>query len=377
MAKTVEIEVGAFKRKLDRGEVPFILDMRREEEFASWRIEGRRPVETVNIPQIDFVGEEENYLSRLPGDREIYLVCAHGGASKYEAELLQSKGYTAFSVAGGMDAWSVFYETSRLQGEPLIYQVYRIAKGCITHVLISGGEAVVIDAVRHTEQIRTILERHGARLKWVFDTHLQADHISGGRELAQSAGCPYLICSADMAGSTYPYQPLTDGGEFAFGSGRLTVLHSPGHTPGSTSLLLDGRILFSGDTVMETTVGRPDLGGKVDEWAGLLYDTIHGRFKPLADEVLILPTHAASAMERDEAGLVTLTLGEARRTLLHFSLTDRAAFVEHVKATLLENPERYQEIRKVNLGLLAPDEARLQELEIGKNLCGMAEKKGG
>jgi glyoxylase-like metal-dependent hydrolase (beta-lactamase superfamily II) len=375
MTEAVDIEVGEFKRKLDRGEIPFILDMRREDEFASWRIEGREPVETINIPQIDFVGEEEKYLSQLPKDRKIYLVCAHGGASKYEAELLQSKGYQAFGLAGGMVAWSVFYETSRLEGAPLIYQIYRIAKGCITHVLISNGEAVVIDAVRHIEQIRSILKNQGTRLKCVFDTHLQADHISGGRELAQAEDCPYLICSADVVGAAYPYQPLTNGDEFTFGNCRLTVLHTPGHTPGSTSLLLNGKFLFSGDTVMETTVGRPDLGGKVEEWAKLLYDTIHTRLKPLTDEVLIFPTHAASVMERDEAGLVKLTLGEARRTLPHFNLIDQAAFVSYVKATLLVNPDRYQEIRKVNLGLLNPDEARLQELEIGKNLCGMAEIK--
>ena len=123
-------------------------------------------------------------------------------------------------------------------------------------------------------------------------------------------------------------------------------------------------------------MGRPDLGGKVEEWAELLYDTIHGKLKALADEVLVLPTHAASVLERDGAGLVKLTLGEARRTLLHFRLADRAAFVAHVKATLLENPERYQEIRQVNLGRLIPEEERLQELEIGKNLCGMAGKRG-
>lgn len=376
MAELLDIAVPEFKRKLDQGEIDFILDLRREEEFAAWRIEGRQPVETINIPQLDLVGEEERYLSRLPKDRGIFLVCAHGGASKYEAEQLHDKGFMARSLVGGMDAWSVLYETTRLAGEPLIYQIYRIAKGCISHVLISGKEAVVIDAVRHVAQIGDILEQHGARLKYVFDTHLQADHVSGGRELAQAAGCPYLICSADVAGAAYPYQALIDGERFPFGDSSMTVLHSPGHTPGSTSLLLDGKFLFTGDTVMETTVGRPDLGGKVEEWAESLYDTIHVRMKPLGDEVLLLPTHAASVMERDEAGLVKFTLGEARQTLPHFALTDRVAFVAYVKSTLLENPDRYQEIRQVNLGLLNPAEARLQELEIGRNLCGLAEKKG-
>ncbi len=233
----------------------------------------------------------------------------------------------------------------------------------------------MIDPVRHLDEIRAVLDRQGARLKYVFDTHLQADHISGGRELAAAAGCPYLLCPIDANGAGYPFDDLIDQAEYAFGSSVIRALHSPGHTPGSTSLLLDDKILFSGDLVMATTVGRPDLGGQVDQWAGLLYETIHHRFRSLGDEVVVLPSHAASVRERNEQGVVRLTMGEARQRLVHFSLTEKSAFVAHVKATLLENPERYQEIRRVNLGLSDPDEKRRQELEIGKNLCGMAGKQ--
>jgi glyoxylase-like metal-dependent hydrolase (beta-lactamase superfamily II) len=370
-----EMAMGEFKERLDRGEIGLILDLRREDEFAAWKIEGKKPVGTLNIPQLDLVGEEEKYLDRLPKDREIILVCAHGDASKYEAELLQGKGYQARGLAGGMDAWSALYETARLEGEASIDQIYRIAKGCITHVVVSRGEAVVIDAVRHLERIREVLERQGASLKYVFDTHLQADHISGGRALAATAGCPYLLCPADAAGAAYPYAPLVDRAEFTFGASVIKALHTPGHTPGSTSLLLDGTTLFAGDLLMATTVGRPDLGGQVEQWAELLYYTIHQRLAGLGDEVMVLPSHAASVKERDGQGVVRLSMGEARKRLVHFSLTDKEAFIAHVKATLLENPERYQEIRQVNLGLLNPEEKRLQELEIGKNLCGMAAKK--
>jgi glyoxylase-like metal-dependent hydrolase (beta-lactamase superfamily II) len=370
-----EMAMGEFKKRLDRGELGLIVDLRREDEFATWKIEGAKPADMLNIPQIDLVGEEEKYLERLPNDREIVLVCAHGDASKYEAELLQGRGYQARGLAGGMDAWSMLYETVQLPGEPEIHQIYRIAKGCITHVVVAGGEAVVIDAVRHLEQIRAVLDRRGARLKYVFDTHLQADHISGGRELAAAAGCPYLLCPIDANGASYPYDALTDQAEFVCGNSRIRALHSPGHTPGSTSLLLDDKILFSGDMVMETTVGRPDLGGQVDQWAELLFASIHRRFRSLGNEVMVLPSHAASVRERDREGVVRLTMGEARQNLVHFALTDKAAFVAHVKATLLENPERYQEIRRVNLGQLHPEEKRLQELEIGKNLCGMAGKQ--
>lgn len=374
MSSDFDIGVVEFKARLDRGEVPFILDLRNEDEFASWRIEGRHEVEMVNISQLDFVGEEDKYLDRLPTGKEITIVCAHGDASKYSAEVLHEKGFKAVGLAGGMDAWSVLYETGQVSDAPLIFQIYRIAKGCMTHVLISDGEAVVIDAARHLEHIRSLLDGHGARLKYVFDTHLQADHVSGGRELAASAGVGYLINPVDATGAAYEFTGLEDGAEFKFGSSCLTALHSPGHTPGSTSFLLDDSFLFPGDIIMETTVGRPDLGGMVEVWGELLHHTIHQKFKSLAEDMTILPTHAASVKERDKEGIVRFSMATARKTLALFGLRDQQAFVDHIKETLLENPDRYQDIRRVNLGLLEPDEAGVRELEIGKNLCGMADK---
>ncbi len=375
MGEKLEIGSEELWQRLKGNGVDFVLDLRREEEFADWRIEGPAPVATVNIPQLDFVGEEEKYLERLPREKEMVIVCAHGDAAKYEAELLRERGYRAEGLIGGMDAWSVLYRTSPAGESPLIRQIYRVAKGCITHVVIAGGEAAVIDAVRHLDPIRAVLAHHGAKLRHVFDTHLQADHISGGRELAAAAGCPYHLSPVDGAGAAFAFEPLLDGQEFRIGPCRLRALHTPGHTPGSTSLLVEEKVLFSGDTVMATTVGRPDLGGMVDEWAGLLYDTVHHRLSVLADAIVVLPSHAASVREMDAGGVVQLTIGAARRELPHFALADRAAFIALVKANLLENPARYQDIRRVNLGQLDPDEKGRQELEIGQNLCGMAGKK--
>ena len=132
MGSDFEIGVSEFRARLDRGEIPFILDLRNEDEFASWRIEGRDELEMINISQLDFVGEEDKYLDRLPRDKEITVVCAHGDASKYSAEVLHQKGYKAVGLAGGMDAWSILYETGQASESPLVYQIYRIAKGCMT-----------------------------------------------------------------------------------------------------------------------------------------------------------------------------------------------------------------------------------------------------
>lgn len=368
------ISLEEFKHRLDKGAIECIFDLRSPDEFESWRIEGRFEVETINIPQLDFVGEEEKYFDRLPKDKEMITICAHGDASKYSAEQLQAHGFRARSLAGGMDAWSEFYETHKVNSQPDIYQIYRVAKGCITHVLISAGEAVVIDAVRHIEHIDKILAENEAKLTAVFDTHLQADHVSGGRALAVKHGAQYFIHPVDAEGAAYDFEVLEDHARFTFGRCSLEVIHSPGHTPGSTSLLLDGRFLFTGDTIMKTSLGRPDLGGKAGEWSHLLYATLYNRFRILSDEVVVLPTHASSLKEMDDAGAVELTMAEARRHAM-YNVADEATFAHKITESLLENPERYQDIRKVNLGLLEADEARQRELEIGKNLCGMAELK--
>jgi len=372
MGSPVTMAIADFKQKLDQGRIEFLLDLRLENEFEEWRIEGVKPVETLNIPQVDFVGEEEKYFPRLPKDREIFVVCAHGDASRYVAEQLRENGFRAASLEGGMDGWSDFYETHTVNASPEIIQIYRVAKGCITHVVISDGKAVVIDCVRHIDRIKELVAARGAELVGVFDTHLQADHVSGGRFLAEESGADYYINEIDAAGAAYDFLPLQDATQLDFGDCSLRAFHSPGHTPGSVSLLLNDKFLFSGDTIMKSSVGRPDLGGMAKEWSHLLYDTLFVRFKPLSDEIIILPTHTFSINELTSTGIVKLTLGEARSQLELYNIRDEDRFAARIKSLLLDNPPRYQDIRQVNLGLLAADETKMKELEIGHNLCGMA-----
>ena len=372
MSGVNEVSPRELKALLDDGQINFIFDLRNEDEFEAWRIEGRSEVETMNIPQIKFVGEEEKYFDRFPKDRQIVAICAHGDSSKYSAEILREKGLNAISLAGGMDAWSEFYETRRISDTPLIYQSYRVARGCISYLIVSGEEAVVIDATRHTGLITSLTKESRVNIKHVFDTHLQADHISGGREIAALAGAPYHIHPLDVEGASYDFMPLKDGYSIRFGDCTIQVVHTPGHTPGSTSFLLDKHFLFTGDTIMKTSIGRPDLGNKAKDWSRLLYRTLFDKLASFADELVVLPTHATSIREQDSRGIVLTTLGEARRDIELFGVRNPDDFDSYIMSSLPENPERYQEIRKVNLGLLEPDDKKKKELEIGKNLCGMA-----
>ncbi len=372
----MELKMSAreFKKRLDAGQVPFILDLRNSDEFKGWRIEGRAPVETVNIPQEEFVGEEERHLAKFPRDKQIVTFCAHGDAAVYSAEILQERGLNAVALEGGMDVWSEYYEDRLAVQQPAVYQIYRTAKGCISYVAISGKRAIVIDAPRHIRAVLDVAERLSVKIEHVLDTHLHADHISGGRELARVAGASYHVNPADVQGARYSYTALTDGGRITFGSSTLEVVHSPGHTPGSTSFLLDDTVLFTGDIIMKESIGRPDLGGMSEAWAGDLYETLFRRFARFSDDILVLPAHSAGIREQDADGVVRLTMGQARQGSDLYRMKDRQAFLDRVRASLPENPARYQDIRNVNLGLIDPEEARRKELEIGKNLCGMSKK---
>lgn len=373
MENQYAISAAEFKRLLDDRQIDFILDLREEDEFAEWRIEGFADIETVNIPKVVFVGEEEQYFDKFPRGKRIYIICAHGDSSKYSAKFLESKGFKAVSLAGGMDAWSELYETHRVNADPEVYQILRVARGCLSHVIVSGGRAAVLDPVRHIAEITKLTASLGVSITHIIDSHLQADHISGGRELAKQTGAEYHIHPGDAEGASFGYEPLKDGQTIRLGASVLTVMHTPGHTSGSISILLDGKYLFAGDTVLKETIGRPDLGGKAREWAGYLFETLFGRFAPLPDGTVIFPAHAAALKEQDKDGAVRTTLGDARRGGDLYAVKDRAQFIDFVQSRLPKNPERYAEIRKVNLGLIEPDEKKRRELEIGKNLCGMAQ----
>ncbi len=374
MGEELVISAEDFKKRLDEDKVEFIFDLRNEDEFSEWRIEGRRDIDTLNVPQIDFVGEEGKYLRALPRDRQIVAICAHGDSSRYTAELLRARGFDAVSLRGGMDVWSEFYEVRKVNSSPGIYQIYRAARGCLCHLLVSDGRAVVVDACRHTDRIIGLADDLGAKISSVLDTHLHADHVSGGREVADRTGAAYFIHPDDAPDVKFDYTALKDGQVIRFGKSSIEVIHSPGHTPGSTSFFLDKKFLFSGDTIMKKSIGRPDLGGQAEAWAELLYVTLFSRLAALSDDVTVFPSHSASIKEQDPDGPVVLKLGEARKERKLFRLRDVESFVSFVKANLPQNPEWYQQIRMVNLGEMEADEAKKKELEIGKNLCGMAKK---
>lgn len=206
MSVPARITAKELQQKLDHGENIFILDVRNEDEYNEWKIEGKN-VESANIPYFDFLEEEQvdQHAASLPKDREMVIVCAKGGSSDFIADLMRERGFEAYSLEGGMLDWSQLYtaKTAYVDEDVKLIQINRLAKGCLSYMLISEGKAAVIDPGRHVEEYERIAERENAVIEHVLDTHLHADHISGGQELAKKPVPRTIFLPANCRGESW------------------------------------------------------------------------------------------------------------------------------------------------------------------------------
>ena len=183
-----EITVDEFYRRIGRENDVLLLDVRNDRDFEAWRIETGHTPDTMHIPYIIFAEDGPDALEELPelmavpDDKEIIAVCAKGGASDFVAAILRDEGKRAVNLIGGMISWGNYYvirpvvENESYQ----IYQVDRVARGCLSHILVSNGQAAIIDPLRHTDEYVRFLADKGVELAMLLDTHAHADHISGG-----------------------------------------------------------------------------------------------------------------------------------------------------------------------------------------------------
>jgi glyoxylase-like metal-dependent hydrolase (beta-lactamase superfamily II)/rhodanese-related sulfurtransferase len=370
----------------DGGEAILLLDVRNDEEVKAWKIEALRPIETVYVPYFDFIEDEAGSVAKVPPGRDIVVLCAQGGSSEMVAGMLIDAGATARNVRGGMVAYGEYLEPAAVPLEAAeasrfaIWQVNRRGKGCLSYVVASNGEAVVVDPMKNIDWFEAFAAQHGWRITRVLDTHIHADHVSGGPALAAKLGVPYSVSAGEGFELRQPVTPLDDGQVLLVGGPagvtiEVQVMRTPGHTPGSTSYLVGGRYCLTGDTVFVSSVGRPDLGGHVEEWGQMLFTTLTERLAPLPDEVLVLPAHYAGVQEIGAHGIVSGRLGTLRRTVPELQFRSAGEFVASVRAAVKDPPASYAEIIKVNLGVSSAPIDKITEWELGKNECAASAKR--
>lgn len=227
--------------------------------------------------------------------------------------------------------------------------------GCAT-----VGKAVAVDVVAGDEErFMDEARKANVRIAYVIDTHVHADHYSGGRKLAEVAGAAYGVHESNRGNVRFDFLPLTDGQVLDVGNVKVKVLHTPGHTPDSISLLVtDLRrgeapwFVVTGDTLFVGAVGRPDLLGREAEMAAELHQTLHAKLLSLPDEIEIFPGHeAGSACGVGLSGKPSSTIGFEKRwnPLLSKGRDEFVAAVREVPP----KPAEMERMLRVNRGLTA------------------------
>lgn len=347
-------------RKVIDKEPLFIFDVRNEEAFADWKIEGSS-IDYLNIPYFDLLDGIEEAAAKLPADKDILVVCAKEGSSVMVAEMLAEEGIEAVYLEGGMKAWSEHLEPVKvgdLKNGGELYQFVRIGKGCLSYMAISDGEAAVIDATRMTDVFLDFAQEKGAVIHHVFDTHLHADHISGGRQIADATGAAYYLPPADANEVVFDYVKLVDGLKVELGNAKIGIeaLYSPGHTIGSTSFIIGGQYLMTGDILFIDSIGRPDLAGLAEDWVGDLRESLYTRYQKFTEDFIVFPAHFMIMDELNEDGSVYKKLSDLFKENHGLNIEDEQAFRDMVTRNLPPQPNAYQEIRKTNMGIISPAE---------------------
>lgn len=365
-----EITPDRLDDRLDDGDdAVFVLDIRREDEYEAWHISGSE-----NIPVYDVLKDDpkaaDPALSAVPKDEEIVTVCAAGVLSQKATDRLRAMGYDAKTLVDGMNGWSRVHRSApvEIDIDGTLVQVARPGKGCLSHVLISDGEAAVYDPSKYVSEYEAVIDEYGAELVGVFDTHAHADHVSGGRQLADRHGVPYYLHPGDA--EELDAAPLIDGQVFDIGDVQVRVVHTPGHSPGGVTFAIENEALLTGDTLFHESVGRVELGvtagierTSVAENAVRLYKSLQ-RLRERDDNPVILPAHDPGSPEPPAA--TRLREIEHQNEDLQ---RNRSEFVEELASDLPEHPLNFQQIKRLNTGINSATSEDLLALESGPNRC--------
>lgn len=254
-------------------------------------------------------------------------------------------------------------------------KVEQLYTGCLAeaaYYIESNGEAAIIDPLRETGPYLKRAEKDGAAIKYIFETHFHADFVSGHVELAKKTGA--TIVYGPAASCEFNCHIAQDNEEFKVGALTLRVIHTPGHTPESTTYLLMDEAgkpycIFTGDTLFIGDVGRPDLAIKsnvtMNDLAGMLYDSLRNRIIPLPDDLIVYPAHGAGSSCGKNLSKETFdTLGHQKQVNYALQPMSKEAFVKSVTEGLSAPPQYFPKNAMMNKqGAKALDEVMQQGLK--------------
>jgi glyoxylase-like metal-dependent hydrolase (beta-lactamase superfamily II)/rhodanese-related sulfurtransferase len=362
-----EIDVATLQNWLEETRDVLVLDVRSDEDRQQWSIPGSRHVNAYQELKAGRPGPLAELI--LPPGIPVVTVCNLGRVAAVAAEKLERRGNDIFVLQGGMEAWSLAWNSAEVPVKSegvLVLQVRRTGKGCLSYVIGSAGVAAVIDPSLPPEVYVGLARERGWRIASVLETHIHADHLSRARALADQSGATLLLPNQNRV--HYPYTPVEDRDAIFIGSARLVAIHTPGHTLESTSYLLKDEALFTGDTLFLAGVGRPDVSAEPEEArrrAHLLFGSLQ-RLREVPGNVVLLPGHASQPVQFDRVP-VAAPIGSVFGQLKDWFLSEQV-FVERILSRIPPTPPNYTRIVELNeAGTLPPTD--LAGLEAGANRC--------
>ncbi len=237
-------------------------------------------------------------------------------------------------------------------------EIKQLYTGCLSeaaYFIASESEAAVIDPLRDTDVYVQMAAERGVKIKYIFETHFHADFVSGHIDLSKKTGAPIIYGPGAKTGFTM--HEATDGEEFMVGKLKIKALHTPGHTLESTCYLLHNEAgaphyIFTGDTLFVGDVGRPDLfSGNLtkEELAGMMYESLNNKIKPLSDNVIVYPAHGPGSSCGKNLGPDTdSTIGAQKAT--NYALQDmtKDEFIKAVTTGLNAPPAYFPLNARIN-----------------------------
>jgi glyoxylase-like metal-dependent hydrolase (beta-lactamase superfamily II) len=364
---TSTVDVDELRAMLDEHAPVTVLDIRKTEDRTEWAIPGSLHIDAYEALK---AGDPDALANAaIPTDAPVITICGAGKVSLTAMEQLRARGYDARSLAGGMKAWSLAWNSAvvPLPGSAAtIIQVRRTGKGCLSYLIGNGGEAAVIDAALPPAVYLRLAAERGWTITHVLDTHVHADHLSRARLLADATGATLHLPAQDRV--TYPFTPIHDGNVVTIGASQLRAVHTPGHTLESTSYHLDDTALFTGDTLFLAGVGRPDLEASPEQArqrARLLHASLAG-LTALPPETVILPGHTSTPAPFDGQPIAS-TLAAVKERVAMLGLGE-VAFLETILARIPPTPPNHAQIVALNEAGTMP-EGDPTDLEAGANRC--------
>jgi glyoxylase-like metal-dependent hydrolase (beta-lactamase superfamily II)/rhodanese-related sulfurtransferase len=368
MEGTKEISTNTLRNWLDTGKPVSILDIRPTNERMEWFVPA-----SIHFNAYDKLkANKADALQGLHLDKTIPVVtiCAGGRVSLIAAGLLREQGFEAYSLQGGMKAWSLSWNTAELLFPDFkIKQFRRTGKGCLSYIIASGNEAIVIDASLPIEIYEEVLLQENLTLKLVADTHIHADHLSRSKELAESHKATLYLPIPNKV--NFDFVPVDDTSVFKIGAISITTIKTPGHTIESTSYLVNDKVLLTGDTLFTNGVGRPDLKAnneEAQERSKKLYQSLQ-KILALNENIIILPAHYSQPVEFDGIPIQT-TIGKAKENIDMLKLNEEE-FVNTILQRIPPTPANYLSIVEKNIKGDYNDINPI-DLEAGANRCAIS-----